>query len=195
MNNLIYLKDVMKAYCELANGLVKTREPVDASSVRNSLVKTLQNLRRQLPENFTLQVEDLVSSKSFLLNVELVMNHDDDPIKIRYNESPYKAGYVARLIHEDYKRTDNHEETPLEIRARDYAQSLTAGKSYVELVERANTLIATVSEKAPLPPLKLVMIHLEELRQAIIKWQSPYKIVNTILWEIEEGYWGEQVCQ
>lgn len=43
MNNLIYLKDVMKAYCELANGLVKTREPVDASSVRNSLVKTLED--------------------------------------------------------------------------------------------------------------------------------------------------------
>ena len=114
------------------------------------------------------------------------MNHNDDSIKIRYNENPYKAGYVARLIHEDYKRTDNYEETPLEIRAREYAQPLTAGKSYGVLVERVNVLIAIVSEKSPLPPLKVVMIHLEEVRQAIIKWQSPYKIVNTTLWEIGE---------
>lgn len=186
MTNLIYLKDVMKAYLELTNGLVKTRESVDACEIRNQLLKDLRNLRKDLPELFNLQVGDLVSSKSFLLNVELAMNHYDDPIKIRYNENPYKAGYVARLIHEDYKRTDNYEETPLEIRAREYAQSLTAGKSYEELVERVATLIAIVSETSPLPPLKVVMIHLEKVRQAIIKWQSPYKIVNTTLWEIGE---------
>ena len=186
MTNLIYLKNVMEVYRTLANNLVKTRESVDACEIRNQLLKDLRDLRNDLPEPFTLQVGDFVSSRSFLINVELVMNNDDDPIKIRYNENPYKAGYVARLIHEDYKSTDNYEETPLEIRARDYAQPLTVGKSYGVLVERVSTLIATVSEKAPLPPFKIVMIHLEEVRQAIIKWQSPYKIVDTTLWEIGE---------
>ena len=187
MTNLIYLKNVMEVYRTLANNLVKTRESVDACEIRNQLLKDLRDLRNDLPEPFTLQVGDFVSSRSFLINVELVMNHDDDPIKIRYNENPYKAGYVARLIHEDYKSIDgNDEETPLEIRASEYAQPLTAGKSYGVLVERVNVLIAIVSEKSPLPPLKVVMIHLEEVRQAIIKWQSPYKIVNTTLWEIGE---------
>lgn len=186
MTNLDYLHDVMYVYRTLANNLVKTRESVDACEIRNQLLKDLRNLRKDLPELFNLQVSDLVNSGSFLKDVEFVMNNNDDPIKIRYNENPYKAGYVARLIHEDYKRTDNYEETPLEIRAREYAQSLTAGKSYEELVEIVATLIATVGDKAPLPPLKVVMIQLEEVRQAIIKWQSPYKIVNTTLWEIGE---------
>lgn len=185
MNNLDYLHDVMNVYRKLANDLCRTRETVDASDVRNQLVEDLRNLRKDLPENFTLQVGDLVSSGSFLRNVELVMNHDDDPIKIRYNENPYKAGYVARLIHNDYKSIDgNDEETPLEIRAKDYAQQLTAGKSYEVLVNEVNTLITTIREQAQKPVLKLVMIVLEEVRQAIIKWQTPYKIVNTTLWEI-----------
>lgn len=185
MTNLDYLHDVMYVYRTLANNFVKTRESVDACEIRNQLLKDLRDLRKDLPELFNLQVSDLVNSGSFLKDVEFVMNHDDDPIKIRYNENPYKAGYVARLIHNDYKSIDgNDEETPLEIRAREYAQPLTAGKSYGVLVERVHTLIAIVSEKSPLPPLKVVMIKLEEVRQAIIKWQSPYKIVNTTLWEI-----------
>ena len=187
MTNLNYLHDLMYVYRTLANNLVKTRESVDACEIRNQLLKDLHNLRKVLPELFNLQVSDLVNSGSFLKDVEFVMNHNDDPIKISYNENPYKAGYVARLIHNDYKSIDgNDEETPLEIRAREYAQPLTAGKSYGVLVESVHTLIAIVSEKSPLPPLKVVMIKLEEVRQAIIKWQSPYKIINTTLWEIGE---------
>lgn len=186
MTNLDYLHDVMYVYRTLANNLCRTREIINASEVRNQLQKDLRNLRKDLPELFNLQVGDLVSSGSFLKDVELVMNNDDDPIKIRYNEDPYNAGYVARLIHEDYKRTDNYEETPLEIRAKEYAQPLTSGRDYNKLVNEVNTLITTISEQAPLPPLKLVMICLEDVRQAIIKWQSPYKIVNTTLWEIGE---------
>lgn len=187
MTNLDYLHDVMYVYRKLANDLVKTRASVDASEIRNQLLKELNNLRKDLPEFFTLQVEDLVNSGAFLTNVELFMNVDDDPIKIRYSDNTYKAGYVARLIHNDYKSIENfNEETPLEIRAKEYAQPLTVGKNYDALVEKVNTVKATVSDKAPLPPLKLVMIDLEEVRQAIIKWQSPYKIVDTTLWELGE---------
>lgn len=187
MTNLDYLHDVMYVYRTLTNNLVKTRESVDACEIRNQLLKDLRNLRTDLPDLFSLQVGDLVNSGSFLTNVELFMNVDDDPIKIRYNDNTYKAGYVARLIHNDYKSIDDfNEETPLEIRAKEYAQPLTVGKDYGVLVEKVNTLMATVSSQAPLPPLKLVMIDLEEVRQAIIKWQSPYKIVDITLWEIGE---------
>lgn len=187
MTNLHYLHDLMYVYKTLTNNLVKTREPVDASEIRNQLQKDILNLRANLPEMFTLQVSDLVNSNAFLKNVELFMNVDDDPIKIRYNDNTYKAGYVARLIHDDYKSIDDfNEETPLEIRAKEYAQPLTVGKNYDALVEKVATLMATVSHIGPLPPLKLVMIDLEEVRQAIIKWQSPYKIVDTTLWELGE---------
>lgn len=192
MTNLDYLHDLMYVYRKLANNLTRTREPVDASEIRNQLLKDLRDLRKDLPELFNLQVSDLVNSGRFLIDVELVMNVNDDPIKIKFDENQYNAGYVARLIHEDYKRTDNYEETPLEIRAKEYAQPFTVGKDYGVLVERVSTLIATVSEKAPLPPLKLVMIHLEDVRQAIVRWQSPYKIVDVTLWEIEEGHWGNK---
>lgn len=187
MTNLHYLHDLMYVYNKLANDLVRTREPVDASEIRNQLQKDLLNLRKDLPEMFTLQVSDLVGSGAFLKNVELFMNVDDDPIKIRYNDNTYKAGYVAKLIHNDYKSIENfNEETPLEIRAKEYAQPLTVGKNYEALVEKVSTLMATVSHIGPLPSLKLVMIDLEEVRQAIIKWQSPYKIVDTTLWELGE---------
>lgn len=192
MTNLDYLHDLMYVYRKLANNLVKTRGCVEASEIRNQLLKDLRKLRADLPELFTLQVCDLVGSDTFLTNVELAMNKDDDPIKIRYSDKTYRAGYVARLIHNDYKNNDDSdEETPLEIRAKEYAQPLTVGKDYERVVEEVNTLITTISEYAPLPALKLVMICLEDVRQAIIKWQSPYKIINTTLWDLL----GEQQCQ
>lgn len=185
MTNLDYLHDLMYVYRKLSNDLVTTRESVDACEIRNQLLKDLRNLRKDLPETFTLQVGDFVESGIFLTNVELAMNNNDDPIKIRYDDTMYRAGYVARLIHNDYKNNDTSiDESPLEIRAKEYAQPLTQGKDYNRLVEEVNTLINTVSEYAPLPSLRLVMICLEDVRQAIIKWQSPYKIVNTTLWDL-----------
>lgn len=184
MTNLIYLKDVMKAYRELANGLVKTREPIDAGSVRESMVNTLRNLRKQLPESFTLQVGDLVSNESFLFAVELVMNATDEPFKFNNDvEHYYQTGYVARLIHNEYKlEVDNGMESPLEIRAKSYALPLTSGKEYCTLVKEVNELINCVNDDTP-PSLKVLMILLEEVRQAIIKWQSPHNFINTALWE------------
>ena len=76
--------------------------------------------------------------------------------------------------------------SPLEIRAKDYALSLTSGNDYYALVKEVNELINMANEHSPLPSLKRLMIVLEDVRQAIIKWQSPYKIVNTTLWEIGE---------
>lgn len=185
MTNLDYLHDLMYVYRKLSNNLVKTRESVDASEIRNQLLKDLRNLRKDLPDLFSLQVGDLVDSDNFLANVEITMNRDDDPIKIRYNDITYEVGYVARLIHNDYKNSNvSLVESPLEIRAKEYAQPLIVGKDYDALVREVNTLITTVSEQAPLPSLKLVMICLEDVRQAIIKWQSSYKIVNTTLWDL-----------
>lgn len=187
MTNLDYLHDVMYVYRTLANNLVKTRESVDACEIRNQLLKDLRNLRKDLPDLFTLQVSDLQASENFLREVERVMNNEDDVFKFKNNEDNlYTTGYIARLIHNAYKQSENVMESPLEIRAKDYALPLTVGKRYGKLESEVNTLIYTVSDKAPLPALKLVMICLEDVRQEIIKWQSPYKIVNTTLWEIGE---------
>lgn len=188
MTNLIYLKDVMKAYQELANGLAKTREHIDASSVRDSLVNTLRNLRKQLPENFTLQVSDLQTDENFLLEVERVMNSTDKHFTFDGNEHHvYTTGYIARLIHNAYKQdASNVLPSPLEVRAKEYALPLTSGEEYSTLVKEVNELINMVNEYAPQPPLKRLMIVLDDIRQAIIKWQSPYKIVDTTLWEIGE---------
>ena len=54
MTNLDYLHDLMYVYRKLSNNLVKTRESVDASEVLNLLVKDIQDLRKDLPENFSL---------------------------------------------------------------------------------------------------------------------------------------------
>ena len=191
MTNLDYLHDLMYVYRKLSNNLVKTRESVDASEVRNLLVKDIQDLRKDLPENFSLSVGDLQSSEPFLREVEYLMNNEDDVFKFKNNEDHlYTTGYIARLIHNAYKQSENVMASPLEIRAKDYALSLTSGNDYYALVKGVNELINMANEYAPLPSLKRLMIVLEDVRQAIIKWQSPYKIVNTTLWEI-----GEQQCQ
>ena len=187
MTNLDYLHDLMYVYRKLSNNLVKTRESVDASEVLNLLVKDIQDLRKDLPENFSLSVGDLQSSEPFLLEVEYLMNHEDDVFKFKNNEDHlYTTGYIARLIHNAYKQSENVMASPLEIRAKDYALSLTSGNDYYALVKEVNELINMANEHAPRPSLKRLMIVLEEVRQAIIKWQSPYKIVNTTLWEIGE---------
>lgn len=187
MTNLDYLHDLMYVYRKLSNNLVKTREPVDASEVLNLLVKDIQDLRKDLPENFSLSVGDLQSSEPFLLEVEYLMNNEDDVFKFKNNEDHlYTTGYIARLIHNAYKQSENVMASPLEIRAKDYALSLTSGNDYYALVKEVNELINMANEHAPRPSLKRLMIVLEEVRQAIIKWQSPYKIVNTTLWEIGE---------
>lgn len=187
MTNLDYLHDLMYVYRKLSNNLVKTRESVDASEVLNLLVKDIQDLRKDLPENFSLSVGDLQSSEPFLLEVEYLMNNEDDVFKFKNNEDHlYTTGYIARLIHNAYKQSENVMASPLEIRAKDYALSLTSGNDYYALVKEVNELINMANEHAPRPSLKRLMIVLEEVRQAIIKWQSPYKIVNTTLWEIVE---------
>lgn len=187
MTNLDYLHDLMYVYRKLSNNLVKTRESVDASEVLNLLVKDIQDLRKDLPENFSLSVGDLQSSEPFLLEVEYLMNNEDDVFKFKNNEDHlYTTGYIARLIHNAYKQSENVMASPLEIRAKDYALSLTSGNDYYALVKEVNELINMANEHAPRPSLKRLMIVLEEVRQAIIKWQSPYKIVNTTLWEIGE---------
>lgn len=187
MTNLDYLHDVMYVYKTLANNLVKTRESVDASEVLNLLVKDIQDLRKDLPENFLLSVGDLQSSEPFLREVEYLMNNEDDVFKFKNNEDHlYTTGYIARLIHNAYKQSENVMASPLEIRAKDYALSLTSGNDYYALVKEVNELINMANEYSPLPSLKRLMIVLEDVRQAIIKWQSPYKIVNTTLWEIGE---------
>ena len=115
------------------------------------------------------------------------MNNEDDVFKFKNNEDHlYTTGYIARLIHNAYKQSENVMASPLEIRAKDYALSLTSGNDYYALVKEVNELINMANEHSPLPSLKLLMIVLEDVRQAIIKWQSPYKIVNTTLWEIGE---------
>lgn len=187
MTNLDYLHDLMYVYRKLSNNLVKTRESVDAREVLNLLVKDIQDLRKDLPENFSLSVGDLQSSEPFLLEVEYLMNNEDDVFKFKNNEDHlYTTGYIARLIHNAYKQSENVMASPLEIRAKDYALSLTSGNDYYALVKEVNELINMANEHAPRPSLKRLMIVLEEVRQAIIKWQSPYKIVNTTLWEIGE---------
>lgn len=187
MTNLDYLHDLMYVYRKLSNNLVKTRESVDASEVLNLLVKDIQDLRKDLPENFSLSVGDLQSSEPFLREVENLMNNEDDVFKFKNNEDHlYTTGYIARLIHNAYKQSENVMASPLEIRAKDYALSLTSGNDYYALVKEVNELINMANEHAPRPFLKLLMIVLEDIRQAIIKWQSPYKIVNTTLWEIGE---------
>lgn len=187
MTNLDYLHDVMYVYRKLSNNLVKTRESVDASEVLNLLVKDIQELRKDLPENFSLSVGDLQSSEPFLQEVECLMNNEDDVFKFKNNEDHlYTTGYIARLIHNAYKQSENVMASPLEIRAKDYALSLTSGNDYYALVKEVNELINMANEHAPRPSLKRLMIVLEDVRQAIIKWQSPYKIVNTTLWEIGE---------
>ena len=187
MTNLDYLHDLMHVYRKLSNNLVKTRESVDAREVLNLLVKDIQDLRKDLPENFSLSVGDLQSSEPFLLEVEYLMNNEDDVFKFKNNEDHlYTTGYIARLIHNAYKQSENVMASPLEIRAKDYALSLTSGNDYYALVKEVNELINMANEHAPRPSLKRLMIVLEEVRQAIIKWQSPYKIVNTTLWEIGE---------
>lgn len=187
MTNLDYLHDLMYVYRKLANNLTRTREPVDASEIRNQLLKDLLDLRKDLPENFTLSVADLQQSEPFLQEVELVMNRVDDVFKFNNNEDHlYTTGYLARLIHKAYKQSGNVMASPLEIRAKDYALPLTSGNDYHALVKEVNELINMVNEPAPRPVLKRLMIVLEEVRQAIIKWQSPYKIVDTTLWEIGE---------
>lgn len=187
MTNLDYLHDLMYVYRKLSNNLVKTRESVDASEVRNLLVKDIQELRKDLPENFSLSVGDLQNSEPFLREVECLMNNEDDVFKFKNNEDHlYTTGYIARLIHNAYKQSENVMASPLEVRAKDYALSLTSGNDYYALVKEVNELINMVNEHAPLPVLKRLMIVLEEVRQAIIKWQSPYKIVDTTLWEIGE---------
>ena len=187
MTNLDYLHDLMYVYRKLSNNLVKTRESVDASEVRNSLVKDIQGLRKDLPENFSLSVGDLQSSEPFLREVEYLMNNEDDVFKFKNNEDHlYTTGYIARLIHNAYKQSENVMASPLEIRAKDYALPLTSGKDYYALVKEVNELINMANEYAPLPPLKRLMVVLEDVRQAIIKWQSPYEIVDTTLWELGE---------
>ena len=187
MTNLDYLHDLMYVYKTLANNLVRTREPVDASEIRNQLLKDLLDLRKDLPEHFSLSVGDLQSSEPFLREVECLMNNEDDVFKFKNNEDHlYTTGYIARLIHNAYKQSENVMASPLEIRAKDYALSLTSGNDYYALVKEVNELINMANEHSPLPSLKLLMIVLEDVRQAIIKWQSPYKIVNTTLWEIGE---------
>ena len=187
MTNLDYLHDLMYVYRKLSNNLVKTRESVDASEVRNLLVKDIQDLRKDLPENFSLSVGDLQSSEPFLREVECLMNNEDDVFKFKNNEDHlYTTGYIARLIHNAYKQSENVMASPLEIRAKDYALSLTSGNDYYALVKEVNELINMANEHAPLPTLKRLMIVLEDVRQAIIKWQSSYKIVDTTLWEIGE---------
>lgn len=187
MTNLDYLHDLMYVYRKLSNNLVKTRESVDAIEVRNLLVKNIQDLRKDLPENFSLSVGDLQSSEPFLLEVECLMNNEDDVFKFKNNEDHlYTTGYIARLIHNAYKQSENVMASPLEIRAKDHALSLTSGNDYYALVKEVNELINRVNEHAPRPSLKRLMIVLEEVRQAIIKWQSPYKIVDTTLWELGE---------
>ena len=187
MTNLDYLHDVMYVYKTLANNLVKTRESVDASEVRNFLVKDIQDLRKDLPENFSLSVGDLQSSEPFLREVERLMNDEDDVFKFKNNEDHiYTTGYIARLIHNAYKQSENVLASPLEVRAKDYALLLTSGNDYYALVKEVNELINMANEYAPLPSLKQLMIVLDDIRQAIIKWQSPYKIVDTTLWEIGE---------
>lgn len=187
MTNLDYLRDVMYVYKKLANNLCRTRETVDASEVRNRLVEDLRNLRKDLPDNFTLSVADLQQSEPFLQEVERAMNIVDDVFKFNNNEDNlYTTGYLARLIHNAYKQSENVMASPLEIRAKDYALPLTSGNDYHALVKEVNELINMVDEYAPRPVLKRVMIVLEEVRQAIIKWQSSYDIVNTTLWEIGE---------
>lgn len=187
MTNLHYLHDLMYVYNKLANDLVRTRESVDASEVRNSLVKDIQGLRKDLPENFSLSVGDLQSSEPFLREVERLMNDEDDVFKFKNNEDHlYTTGYIARLIHNAYKQSENVLASPLEIRAKDYALPLTSGKDYYALVKEVNELINMVNEHAPRSSLKRLMVVLEDVRQAIIKWQSPYKIVNTTLWELGE---------
>lgn len=196
MTNLDYLHDVMYVYRKLANSLVKTRESVDASEIRNQLVEDLRNLRKDLPDNFTLSVADLQQSEPFLREVEQAMSVEDDVFKFKNNENNvYTTGYLARLIHNAYKQAGIEMASPLEIRAKDYAQPLTSGEVYRALVKEVNELINMVDEHAPNAALKLFMIVLEDVRQAIIKWQSSYDIVNTTLWEIEEGHWGEKECQ
>ena len=187
MTNLDYLHDLMYVYRKLSNNLVKTRESVDASEVLNLLVKDIQDLRKDLPENFSLSVGDLQSSEPFLREVENLMNNEDDVFKFKNNEDHlYTTGYIARLIHNAYKQSENVMASPLEIRAKDYALSLTSGNDYYALVKEVNDLINMVNEHAPRPSLKRLMIVLEEVRQAIIKWKSSYKIVDTTLWEIGE---------
>lgn len=187
MTNLDYLHDLMYVYRKLANNLCRTRETVDASDFRNQLVEDLRNLRKDLPENFTLSVADLQQSEPFLREVEQAMNNVDDVFKFKNNEDNiYTTGYLARLIHNAYKQSENVMASPLEVRAKDYALSLTSGNDYYALVKEVNELINMVNEPAPRPVLKRLMIVLEEVRQAIIKWQSPYKIVDTTLWEIGE---------
>ena len=187
MTNLDYLHDVMYVYRKLANNLCRTRETVDASDVRNQLVEDLRKLRKDLSDNFTLSVADLQQSEPFLQEVELEMNKVDDVFKFKNNEDHlYTTGYLARLIHNAYKQAGNEMSSPLEVRAKDYAQPLTSGEVYRALVKEVNELINMVDEHAPNAALKLFMIVLEDVRQAIIKWQSPYKIVNTALWEMGE---------
>lgn len=187
MTNLDYLHDLMYVYRKLSNNLVKTRESVDASEVRNLLVKDIQDLRKDLPENFSLSVGDLQNSESFLREVERLMNDEDDVFKFKNNEDHlYTTGYIARLIHNAYKQSENVLASPLEVRAKDYALPLTSDEEYSTLVKEVNELINMVNEYAPRPPLKRLMIVLDDIRQAIIKWQSPYKIVDTTLWEIGE---------
>lgn len=187
MTNLDYLHDIMYVYRKLSNNLVKTRESVDASEVRNLLVKDIQELRKDLPENFSLSVGDLQNSEPFLREVECLMNNEDDVFKFKNNDDHlYTTGYLARLIHNAYKQSENVMASPLEIRAKDYALPLTSGNVYYALVKEVNELINMVNEHAPNAALKQLMIVLEDVRQAIIKWQSPYKIVNTTLWEMGE---------
>lgn len=187
MTNLDYLHDLMYVYRKLSNNLVKTRETVDASDFRNQLVEDLRNLRKDLPENFTLSVADLQQSEPFLREVEQAMNNEDDVFKFKNNDDHlYTTGYIARLIHNAYKQSENVMASPLEVRAKDYALSLTSGNDYYALMKEVNELINMVNEPAPRPVLKRLMIVLEEVRQAIIKWQSSYKIVDTTLWEIGE---------
>lgn len=191
MTNLDYLHDVMYLYRKLANNLTRTRETVDASEVRNQLVEDLRKLRKDLPDQFTLSVSDLQASEPFLREVERAMSDEDDVFKFKNNENNYyTTGYIARLIHNAYKHSENGLASPLEIRAEDYAQPLTSGEVYRALVKEVNELINMVDEHAPNASLKLFMIVLEDVRQAIIKWQSSYDIVNTTLWEI-----GGKVCQ
>lgn len=187
MTNLDYLHDVMYVYRKLANDLCRTREIINASDVRNQLVEDLRNLRKDLPDNFTLSVADLQKSEPFLLKVEQAMNNEDDTFKFKNNEDHlYTTGYIARLIHNAYKQSENVMASPLEIRAKDYAQPLTSGEVYRALVKEVNELINMVNEHAPYAELKRFMIVLEDVRQAIIKWKSSYDIVNTTLWEIGE---------
>ena len=187
MTNLDYLHDLMYVYRKLANNLCRTRETVDASEVRNQLVEDLRNLRKDLPENFTLSVADLQQSEPFLREVEQAMSDEDDVFKFKNNDNNgYTTGYIARLIHNAYKQAGIEMVSPLEIRAEDYALPLTSGNDYHALVKEVNELINMVDEYAPRPVLKRVMIVLEDVRQAIIKWQSSYDIVNTTLWEMGE---------